>query len=128
MNIELLDILSISHIGKDISFRAESYDYRLFCSLRLIRAMGGPVYEYKAVVIDEGQYRIWEHKHSEIVQSYELQPTFHDDLRRWILECCIELVDHGFIVAGSYEYEGKTYSIEPPPAPEKIELPDDFAP
>lgn len=126
MNIELLDNLSISHIGKEICFCAESYEYRFLCSLRLIRAVAGPVYEYKATLVDGDHYRIWQHKHSEVVQSYELQPTFHDDLRRWMLSCCIELVDHGFIVKGSYEYKGQTYSIEPPPNAETIELPNDF--
>lgn len=126
MNIELLDYLSISHIGKEICFCAESYEYRFLCSLRLIRAGVGPVYEYKATLVDGDHCRIWEHKRSEVVQSYELQPNFHEALRGWMLNCCTELGDIGFIVKGSYDYDRKTYSIDTPPAPESLDLPKDF--
>ena len=50
----------------------------------------------------------------------------HDRLREFIFECFFDLYLAGFCIQGSYEWEGVTYSIEPPPSTETLELPNDF--
>lgn len=50
----------------------------------------------------------------------------HERLHEFIYECLFDLYLAGFGIQGSYEWQGKTYSIEPPPATENLELPQDL--
>lgn len=59
-------------------------------------------------------------------RTFNRASDIHAALREFISSMSFELLMEGFALAGSYEYDGKTWEINPPQIIEKFDLPDGF--
>jgi len=126
MNLDIFDAIKMESDHECLCLLADSSNgLRFLCALRFVKAWGGPLYKFSGTLLDTRGLWIWNNEVNEFVESREPPKQFHETLRRWLLVCCSEVLEHGCLVAGSYEYEGQMWDVKLDNV-ESVDLPDGF--